>query len=289
MVTVVIPTHGRSPYLADAVASVRGAAEVLVVEDGTAEADESALDGARLLRLPRVGRSRARNAGVEAAQTSLVALLDADDVSLPNRVERQRAVLDAEPGAAMCFGAVSMADAELRPDDAANEVIGARFARLVSGPATFRRILATRCPIYTSATMVRRDAFLNAGGYDPRFDAYEDLDLYLRLSRQGGLVPCPGGPVTLYRLHAQNTPSDLLYANMLGVVAKHLPDARGRERRLLQERRLDALWGLGRFRSARRAAAAAAARDPLLLADPRFVKRAAGSLLPGALLRARRP
>jgi len=288
MVTVVIPTHGRSPYLAEAVASIRGDHEILVVEDGTADADESALDQARLIRLPRVGRSRARNAGVEAAASPFVAFLDADDVALPDRLERQQAVLESTPGAAMCFGAVTMAGADLEPDERSNELIGARFACLVSGPADFARILATQCPIYTSATMVRRDAFLDSGGYDPRFDAYEDLDLYLRLSRRGGLVPCPGGPVTLYRLHAQNTPSDLLYANMLGVVAKHLPQARGRERRLLQERRLDALWGLGRFRSARRAAAAAAVRDPLLLADRRFVKRAAGSLLPATLLRARR-
>ena len=136
--------------------------------------------------------------------------------------------------------------------------------------------------------MVRREAFLDAGGYDPRFDAYEDLDLYLRLSQRGGLVPCPGGPVALYRVHGANTDSDLLYANMLGVVGKHLPGARGRARRLLLERRVDALWGLGRFGAARHAAASAAARDPRLLADSRFLKRAAGSLLPSPLLRARR-
>jgi GT2 family glycosyltransferase len=289
-VTVVIPTHGRSPYLTEAVASAREArpAEILVVEDGTADADESTLAGARLIRLDRVGRSRARNAGVQAAETEYVAFLDADDVALPDRFERQHAALESEPDAPMCFGAVTMADADLEPDAATNEVIGARFARLVSGPANFERILATRCPIYTSATMVRRDAFLSAGGYDPRFDAYEDLDLYLRLSRLGNLVPCPGGPVTLYRLHDDNTASDLLYANMLGVVAKHLPDARGRERRMLLERRLEALWGLGRFGQARRAALTAAARHPLLLADPGFAKRAAGSLLPGPVLTARR-
>jgi glycosyltransferase involved in cell wall biosynthesis len=287
-VTVVIPTHGRSPYLAEAVESVQGADEILVVEDGTAEASERDLAGARLIRLPRGGRSRARNAGVEAAQTPLVAFVDADDVSLPDRLERQRAALKEAPEAALCFGLVTMVDEQLDPEPEPSRLIERRFARLANGPATFERILATHCPIYTSGTTVRRDAFLEAGGYDPRFDAYEDLDLYLRLSRRGGLVPTPGGPVTLYRLHEQNTPSDLLYANMLGIVAKHLPEARGRERRLLLERRVDALWGLGRFGRARRAAAAAFVRDPLLLADPRFVRRAAGSLLPTAFLRARR-
>jgi hypothetical protein len=75
---------------------------------------------------------------------------------------------------------------------------------------------------------------------------------------------------------------------MLAVVDKHLPLASGRSRRLLLERRIDALWGLGRFEAARRSAAGAADRQPRLLADACFVRRAAGSLLPARLLRARR-
>lgn len=287
-VSVVIPTHGSSPYLAEALASIRDADEVLVVEDGTREADERGLGGARLIRLPRMGRSRARNAGVEAASSPFVALLDADDVSLPGRLARQREVLEADPDAALCFGPVTLADGALRPDPAWNALIGSRYDRLVASPVTFESILVTHCPIYTSATMVRRKRFLEVGGYDARFDAFEDLELYLRLSRDGGLVPCPGGPVALYRRHAGNTDSDRLYAGMLGIVEKHLPSAGGQARRLLLERRVDALWGLGRFGRARRAALVALARDPGLLSDRRFLKRAAGSLLPVALLRARR-
>lgn len=287
-VSVVIPTHGESPYLAEAVASVRGAEEILVVEDGTVEADERELGGARLIRLPRVGRSRARNAGVEAASSPLVAFLDADDVSLPDRLERQRAALEAAPEAPLCFGGVQVVDGGLRPIERWDAILAPRFARLVSEGGGFEAILASRCPIYTSATMVRRAAFLDAGGYDARFDAYEDLDLYLRLARRGRLVACPGGPVTLYRLHGQNTDSERLFAGALGVADKHLADARGRARRLLIERRIDALWGLGRFSQVRRAALGALVRDPLLASDPRFVKRAAGSLLPAPLLSARR-
>jgi glycosyltransferase involved in cell wall biosynthesis len=267
---------------------VEGAPEVLVVEDGTEEVDERGLAAARLIRLPRVGRSRARNAGVEAAAGRYVAFLDADDVSLPDRLERQREALEAEPEAALCYGAVRVVDGELETLGDWNALLERRFAQLVGGGSSGEAILASRCPIYTSATMVRRVAFLEAGGYDARFDAYEDLDLYLRLASCARLVPCPGGPVTLYRVHGENTASDRLYAGALGVAEKHLPAARGRSRRLLFERRVDALWGLGRFGQARRAAAAALLREPLLLADHRFVKRAAGSLLPARLLRARR-
>ena len=142
--------------------------------------------------------------------------------------------------------------------------------------------------MYTSATLVRRDAFLAAGGYDPSFEAYEDLDLYLRLARAGRLVPVGGEPVAVYRLHGANTPSPRLYEGALAVAEKHLPDARGRARRLLLERRIDALWGLGRFAEARRAALQAAATKPLLLGHPRFAKRLASSALPQRALEARR-
>ena len=51
-----------------------------------------------------MGRSRARNAGVEAAETTFVAFLDEDDLCLPGRIERQRDVLAA--GGELCFGPV---------------------------------------------------------------------------------------------------------------------------------------------------------------------------------------
>ncbi len=265
-----------------------GAAELIVVEDGTSELDESALRGARLLRLPPVGRSRARNAGVEAASSPYVAFLDADDVSLPGRLERQRAALAAAPSAALSFGRVIVVDGESQPLEGWNELLARRFERLEQHGATFDEVLAAQCPIYTSATMVRRNAFLEAGGYDPAFDAYEDLDLYLRLSRLGGLVPVAGEPVAAYRLHGANTPSEALYRASLDVAEKHLPQARGRGRRLLLERRVDAFWALGAFAEARREAARALAVEPLLLAHGRFAKRLAGLALPRALLEARR-
>jgi glycosyltransferase involved in cell wall biosynthesis len=277
-ISVVIPVRVPAPYLGEALASV-DADEVLVVDDGSG-LPAGAAPGASLLRLPRVGRSVARNAGVEAAAHDVVAFLDADDLALPGRFERQRAALD---GAALCFGRVeAMGPAsELLPTDTERE--RRRFDRLLARGAGYEGLLED-CPIYTSATMVRRESFLAVGGYDPRLDAYEDLDLYLRLARRDRLVPCLGGPVSRHRRHPGNTSSDDLYAGALRLTEKHLPGAAGRSRRLLLERQVDCLWGLGDFRGARARAVRALAVEPRLLANRRLVKRLAASVLPAPAL-----
>ena len=273
-VTVVIPTLGRSPFLRDAVESARadGPAEVLVVSDG---AGDVAVEGARVLRIEHAGRSAARNRGVEEARTELIAFLDDDDLVLPGRFARQAEAVGDAP---LAFGRVEVVDGEGRPRTDWNSLLERRFP---DGDVGAAELLFRQTPIYTSATIVRREAFLDAGGYDPALDAYEDLDLYLRLAGLGPLVPTPGVPVAVYRLHGENTPSDRLYEGLLAVTEKHLPDARGSVRRALLARRIDALWGLRRLRGE---AARAALSEPLLLARPRFLLRLAGSALPARVL-----
>jgi GT2 family glycosyltransferase len=197
-------------------------------------------------------------------------------------------VLDAAPDATMTYARVVVVDAELRPDEVTNALLLDRWNRLLARRTSYDAVAELGGPLYLSATMVRRDAFLAAGGFDDSFDAHEDLDLYLRLARDGRLVPSLGEPVTLYRVHGANTASDDLYRATLGVTAKHLPQARGRSRRALLERRVDALWGLGEFRTARSEALHAAAYEPRLLTHPRFVKRLLALAAPVRVLKARR-
>lgn len=285
-VTVVIPTLGQSPYLREAVQSAldERPAEVIVVVNGGAAVD---IPEARVLRREERGRSAARNLGVEAARTPFVAFLDDDDAALPGRLERQQAALEGAWWAPLAFGRIRVVDGDGQPRDDWNRLLDRRFARLArSGAASYEDVLAVQAPIYTSATMVRRESFQATGGYDPLFDAYEDLDLYLRLSRRGRLVACPGEALAVYRLHGQNTPSERLYRGALAVVDKHLPEAEGRARRLLLERRVDALWGLGEWHAARREALRATFIEPVLLTHPRFLRRLLVSVLPAAVRRA---
>lgn len=102
-VSVVIPTRHRPGSLMSAVESVwaqtHPVAEVLVVIDGPDPATESMLNAVtdrrlRVIALPvPAGASEARNAGVRAASGDWIALLDDDDEWLPNKIERQFAML----------------------------------------------------------------------------------------------------------------------------------------------------------------------------------------------------
>jgi len=290
-VTVVVPTRGAPTFLAEALDSIRrddsADTEIVVVEDGTDEVGDALLDGARLVRVPYVGRSVARNVGVEAAATEFVAFLDADDVSLAGRLGAQVEALESSPDAALCFGRADVVDGSLAEIPELTEHERRRFDSLLERGTAYDSLVED-CPIYTSATMVRRSAFLEAGGYDRLLDAYEDLDLYLRLAQSRFLVPVGPEPVALHRIHGANTPSPDMYAGSFHVARKHAPGARRDSARRLAERRVDTYWSLGDFRRARREALQLVRDDPRILGHRRFAKRLASSALPLPLLEALR-
>ncbi len=295
-VSVVIPVRGDVAFVYDAVASVAtdgsASVELIVVEDGTAEIDADRLQaiapGTIYLRLPYGGRSRTRNAGVERASRELVAFLDADDLNLPGRFARQAETLERNPEKALCFGRIVPIDEASQPLPPKLETERGRVDRLLARGLTFSSLLVD-CPIWTSGTMVRREVFTKVGGYRPEIDAFEDLDLYLRLIGAGGLILCAGEPVACHRIHPGNTPSAHLFVGSVTLARLHLADGRcsAAERRLLLEREIDGLWALGDFLAVRTKARAALRSNLRLLGNRRFRKRLAASSLPLPLLRRR--
>ena len=111
LVSVIMPVHNGEPFLDEAIRSIRDQTladlELIVVENGSADRSyEIAARHAtedprvRVLRLERSGFVLALNAGIEAARASWIARLDADDVALPRRLERQLPVLADQPDVA---------------------------------------------------------------------------------------------------------------------------------------------------------------------------------------------
>lgn len=108
-VTVVVPTAGRSPWLAEAIASALDQsappARVLVVADGCADAVRPVVApfGAKveLLARPHGGQAAAMNAALREVTTPYVAWLDDDDAFEPRKLELQLAALEREADAVL--------------------------------------------------------------------------------------------------------------------------------------------------------------------------------------------
>lgn len=194
--TVVVPTWNGADRLArllDSLAAQTVEAQVIVVDNGSADATPRvvASHGYDSLRLEENrGFSRAVNLGVRRADGDAVVLLNDDCVCDPGFVAAVAAALDAVRGVVMAAGVLSEwanpglidtagmeLDATLLPFDYLNGLP----MSVLDGP------VADPIGPCAAAAAFDRTAFLEAGGFDERLFAYwEDVDLVLRLRREGG-------------------------------------------------------------------------------------------------------
>jgi glycosyltransferase involved in cell wall biosynthesis len=195
VVTVIMPVFNSSQFLAEAIESALSQTltdlELLLVDDGST--DESLSIAARyeredcrirVLRNPHEGLSRARNRGVGAARGEFLAMLDSDDVALPDRIGWQHAYLVGHPECVVVGGQVQQVDPDGSP-------IAPLPVCLHHHDITTQLLQGRGSAIVQPAAMFRRSAVLAAGGYDERLDTAEDLDLYLKLSERGTLANLP--------------------------------------------------------------------------------------------------
>jgi glycosyltransferase involved in cell wall biosynthesis len=197
--SVVIPTSRGGPYLRESVASVQAQTindwEIVIVADGLNEdlSDLECDSRVRVFRQRSRGVSIARNVGVNLATSDLVAFLDDDDRSLPDRLRAQVDVMKDE--------SVGLCHAEARIIDSEGNIVKTGGGSRTSTYADYLRLDGLTL---IGASMVRKSVFLEIGGFNPLFRVGEDFDLILRFARESKIVYLP--EVLLeYRHHANNT------------------------------------------------------------------------------------
>jgi glycosyltransferase involved in cell wall biosynthesis len=201
LVSVVLPVHDGERFLGEAVESVLSQTlrdfELVVVDDGSTDGTQDVLAavGDRRLRVvarPHRGLVAALNAGIAVASAPYVARMDADDVSEPQRLERQVELLEQRARAGMTATWVAVVDEE-----------GSELRRHVLPPehADLVRRLLLRNPFQHGSVLLRRDALEAAGGYRGDYGANEDYDLWRRLARSWELA-CVPEVLYRYRVHA---------------------------------------------------------------------------------------
>ncbi|MDY6906011.1 MAG: glycosyltransferase [Thermodesulfobacteriota bacterium] len=192
LVSVVIPTFNRGHMVADAVASVLAQdyphLELIVVDDGSTDDTSAVLapcqDSITLLTQANAGVSAARNRGVRHARGEYVAFLDSDDWWQPGKITAQVSFFRSHPQALVCQ----------------TEEIWIRNGRRVNPGKRHKKPAGLifepsleLCLVSPSAVMLKRDFFIEMGGFDESLPACEDYDLWLRISCRHpiDLIPDP--------------------------------------------------------------------------------------------------
>jgi glycosyltransferase involved in cell wall biosynthesis len=288
-VCCIVPVHGESPWLEEALDSVLrqqpAPEEVVVVDDGSPEPvslPERHEERVRVVRRDeRGGPAAARDAGLAATEAPLVALCDADDAWLLDKLAPQLAALERWPAAAVCFGRAEVVGPDGRPS-------GERWEEPPAGvqdPVAFARLLYERNPIPLSSAVVRRAALVEAGGFAGPAPLASDWDLWLRLAGRGCAFACEPAARVLYRRHPAGVTADVatLAESQLALHERHAALVDEATRRRV---RAADLTGLARGLVRRRdyAGARAALREAGALAplDPRERALAAALAIPGA-------
>jgi glycosyltransferase involved in cell wall biosynthesis len=205
-VAVIVPCYDDGAIIGETLASIDEAEplEIVIIDD--ASSDAATIEtlaglrerGVRVERHERnQGLSAARMTGVRATSAPYVFPLDSDDLAVPGALAAMADRLDADPGAAVCFGDyVEFGDTE-RPV--------AVPARLDPYRIAFRNE-------YPVTSLFRRSALLAAGGWSDVGGevGYEDWNLWMSLAERGatGVHLGRGRPTYRRRLHGTRMLTD---------------------------------------------------------------------------------
>ena len=203
LVSVVTIVLNGARFLDEAIASVvaqtHPAWELLVVDDGSSDASVEIArrwatvkpDRIRTLAHPHGenrGMSASRNLGIAHSRGTFIAFLDADDIYLPEKLERQVEVLRRNPRAAMVFGpSLHWYSWTGRAEDVGHDVprrLGGAAETLVEPPLLVRRYLERRADTpATCSVLVRRETIDAVGGFVSTFrDLHEDQVFFYKVA-----------------------------------------------------------------------------------------------------------
>ncbi len=236
LVSVVMPVYNSEEYVAEAIESVLGQTfsdfEFIIVDDGSQDRSPEIIreyerrdERVRLLRQEsNRGVSFARNRGIDASGSDIVAFMDSDDVSLPARLEQQVRFLQDNPE----IGAVGICTKAVNHDLTTSlgaDIVPPQHARIV-----FNQFTDFPSFVVGGGLMIRPEKLRAVGGWNESLRYGEEADLFVRLLLQT-------------RIRYANL-SEILYVQRLHDSNKSSSPEKvgGRKNNVWLRRRLEFLW-----------------------------------------------
>jgi glycosyltransferase involved in cell wall biosynthesis len=203
---VLLPAQNAEGVLAEAVESVLQQTyrdfELILIDDGSTDGTRTIMESfarrdgrVRVMAHPHLGMGASLNRAIAAIESTWVARMDADDVMMPTRLERQLAFLDAHPD-------VAVASCLLYYINAGGRVLARSTSDLLTvqdfdSYVRSNRLIAVPHP----GAIMNREVVLAVGGYRPRFWPADDLDLWNRIAEAGHRILVQPEYLLKYRIH----------------------------------------------------------------------------------------
>ncbi|GAB3163107.1 glycosyltransferase family 2 protein [Telluribacter humicola] len=207
LVSVILPVYNQESYIAETIESILAQTyqhfEILILDDGSTDQSAQVIreyekKDARIKAYyeKNAGRSKATNKLVEKASGLLCALIDADDLMLPDRLEKQVAFHAQHPE-------LAASSCHCYYIDRKGKTMGTQVYTSLQTVDDCRNVLAKDQVVLCAYTgiMIAKSAFLEVGGLDQKFWPCEDMEFVNRLINKGHLITIIQEPLMKYRVH----------------------------------------------------------------------------------------
>jgi glycosyltransferase involved in cell wall biosynthesis len=217
-ITIIIPTYQRAHLigltLQSALRQTYSDYEILVIDDGstdnTADVVRSIAPNARYIAQANVGIPEVLNVCVREARGEYISFLGSDDALAPSALQKEAAILDANPKVGLVHSAAWLMDDAgrltqlLRPPFARESYVRTGYAEIAD--------LLMSNHIVATTVMVRRACFDECGFFDQRFGLYEDWNMWTRIFKRWDAAYVDE-PLAFYRVHGGEAGSIFRKAN----------------------------------------------------------------------------
>lgn len=208
MISVVMPAYNAEKYIDSAIESILNQTfqefELIVIDDGSSDNTLGIIKSyaekdnrVKVLQSEHVGASQARNLAIARAQYEWIAMMDADDIALPERFEKQIKAARANPKVVAWGTYVYHMNSQ-----------GKTLSLNTLGPSTeqefeWQRANGHVTSLFQPTALIKKDIILQLGGYVSGYEPAEDFELFARIADFGPILVIPEALV-LYRVHSQS-------------------------------------------------------------------------------------
>ena len=229
-ISVVMSVYNGIPYISDTIKSILNQTfeefEFIIIDDGSTDGSSEVIEKFQmidqritLLKQPNQGIVASLNRGIEMAKAPLIARIDADDIAVKDRLEKQVQFMNSNLDVLAVGTAICIIDEENKPIK--DIYFPSRSEQLVER-------MQKNNQFAHPSVMFRKDKIIQIGGYREILHYAEDYDLWLRLSEMGAIENLKE-VLLLYRDHSKNISKNKHFKQWIAFMGAKFSAAKRRE------------------------------------------------------------